>query len=64
MRHSKTGKTAYFQLKNVIFNTNTILEEVRENRTQPRDSATYDLEIQLRKMQIIHRIISTSQIEI
>lgn len=32
MRHSKTGKTAYFQLKNVIFNTNTIMESRTEYR--------------------------------
>jgi hypothetical protein len=38
MRHSKTGKTAYFQLKNVIFNTNTIMESRTEYREDSPNS--------------------------
>ena len=57
-------KTAYFQLKNVIFNTNTIMPDPREYRAQPRGLTTHDVEIKLRQMHIMKRSISTSLIEI
>lgn len=47
MRHWDVRKTAYFQLKNVIFNTNSILIESVESRSEAREEGASDHEIVL-----------------
>lgn len=64
MRHREARKTTYFQLKNVIFNTNSIVLENTDSRGEARREGTSDQGIELWPVQIRKGVISTSSIEI
>lgn len=64
MRHREAGKTAYFQLKKVIFNTNSIMFGNTDSRSEAQREGTSDQRIELWPMQIMKGVISTSSIEI